>query len=146
MSRPNRIKRTGNAHYHVMSRTGGKRFLFKDPAFKAKMVALLERSAKFSGVRIEAYCIMDDHFHVVCEVEKPESPLSEHEVLERIEVLKGTTFAERLRSHWERLRVSDQQAVLDLELARWTRRMHDLSEFVKTYKELVNIAYKREHE
>jgi len=142
MARTLRIRKDGNAHYHVMSRTNNKLFLFEKGSIKRTMVDLLERTAAFSGVEIDAYCMMDNHFHAVIHVVKPDEPVSETEVLRRIGILKGLRFAENLAEHWAELRGMDMALVADAQVELWRRRMHDVSQFVKTYKELVNIAYK----
>ena len=143
MARMNRLKKDGDAHYHVMSRTNGRAFLLKDPALKREIVDLLMRSAAFSGVKLKAYCIMDDHFHFVCKVAKPDEPVDEKEILKRIAILKGEKFAKRISGHWAQLRDSGLECQVEEELARWRGRMHDISEMTKTFKELVNVAYKR---
>jgi len=142
MARTLRIRKDGNAHYHVMSRTNNKLFLFEKGSIKRTMVELLERTAAFSGVEIDAYCMMDNHFHAVVHVIKPDEPVSEAEVIRRIGILKGARFAEALADHWAELRGMDMALVVDAQVELWRRRMHDVSQFVKTYKELVNIAYK----
>jgi REP element-mobilizing transposase RayT len=143
MARMNRLKKDGDAHYHVMSRTNGRAFLLKDPALKREIVDLLKRSAAFSGVELKAYCIMDDHFHFVCKVAKPDEPVDEGEILKRIAILKGERFAGNLSTHWAQLRKSGLECQVEEELGRWRGRMHDISEMAKTFKELVNVAYKR---
>ena len=143
MARMNRLKKDGDAHYHVMSRTNGRAFLLKDPALKREIVDLLKRSAAFSGIELKAYCIMDDHFHFVCKVTKPDEPANEKEILKRIAILKGEKFAGRISTHWAELRESRLECQVEEELARWRGRMHDISEMTKTFKELVNVAYKR---
>ena len=145
MARTRRVKKDGDAHYHVMSRTNGRRFLFEKGDCKGEMVRLLKVAAAFSGVSLEAYCIMDDHFHSVCKVVKPDAPLSESEVLERIAILKGHRFADDLADHWAELRQIGADAAVDAALKAWRHRMHDLSEFTKTFKELVNVWYKARH-
>jgi len=144
MARMNRMRRDGDAHYHVMSRTNARRYLFENGAFKDEMVGLLKRTAAFSGVEVEAYAIMDNHFHAVVHVTKPETPVDEATVLARIRELKGLAAAERLRKDLDELRLAGRREALERELDRWRRRMHDVSEFMKTYKELVNLAYKEE--
>ena len=143
MARMNRLKKDGDAHYHVMSRTNGRAFLLKDPSLKGEMVEILKRTAEFSGVELKAYCMMDDHFHIVCRVAKPEGPVGEKEVLRRIAVLKGEKFAGNLSMRWARLRAEGGAGQVEEELGRWRGRMHDVSEMAKTFKELVNVAYKR---
>ena len=145
MARTRRLKKDGDAHYHVMSRTNGRRFLFRDGECKREMVRLLKVAAAFSGVVLEAYCIMDDHFHAVCKVVKPDAPLAEDEVVGRIAILKGRRFADGLADRWAGLRLAGAGAAADAAIDAWRRRMHDLSEFAKTYKELVNVWYKARH-
>jgi len=142
MARTLRIRKDGDAHYHVMSRTNNKLFLFGKGQFKRTMVELLERAAAFSGVDVEAYCMMDNHFHAVVHVVKPDDPVLEAEVIRRIGILKGARHAEVLADHWAELRGMGLALVADAQVERWRRRMHDVSQFVKTFKELVNIAYK----
>ena len=142
MARTRRLKRDGDAHYHLMSRTNDRRFLFSKGRMKGEIVSLLRRAAAFSGVRLEAWCVMDNHFHIVCEVVKPDEPVSEAEVIRRIGVLKGECFAAEIAEHWSGLRSCGMDSVADAALDGWRARMHDVSQFTKTFKELVSISYK----
>ena len=142
MARTRRIKDDRGAHYHVMSRTNDRRFLFERGRIKREIAGILRRSADFSGVRLEAYCLMDDHFHVVCHVAKPDEPVPEEEVIRRIGVLKGGQFAADLAERWSELRSCGLGAAVDAALKSWRARMNDVSQFAKTFKELVSIAYK----
>ena len=142
MARTGRIKDDRGAHYHVMSRTNNRCFLFEKGRMKGEIVSLLRRSAEFSGVKLEAWCVLDNHFHAVCEVLKPEAPVPEEEVLRRIGVLKGERFAEELAEHWRELHARGLDCIVDAALGRWRVRMNDVSQFMKTFKELVNLAYK----
>ena len=109
---------------------------------KGEIVSLLRKAAAFSGVRLEAWCVMDNHFHVVCEVVKPGEPVPEAEVVRRIGILRGGRFAAELAEHWSDLRSCGMDSVVDAALDGWRARMHDVSQFAKTFKELVNISYK----
>ena len=142
MARTRRINRDGDAHYHLMSRTNDRRFLFSKGRVKGEVVSLLRKAAAFSGVRLEAWCVMDNHFHIVCEVVKPDNPISETEVVRRIGILKGERFALELAEYWADLKSCGMDSVVDAALNGWRARMHDVSQFAKTFKELVNISYK----
>ena len=142
MARTRRIKRDGDAHYHLMSRTNDRRFLFSKGRVKGEIVSLLRKAAAFSGIRLEAWCVMDNHFHIVCEVVKPDEPVPEAEVVRRIGLLKGERFASELAEHWSNLRSCGMDSVVDAALNGWRARMHDVSQFAKTFKELVIISYK----
>ena len=146
MARTARVKKTGNgtAYYHLMSRTNDRRFLFDNGKVKAQLVDALRRAAAFSGVEIDAYAAMDNHFHVVCKVERADNPVPEGELIRRVAVLKGDRAAERLASRWRELRESGMDAVVDEAQERLRARMNDISEFMKTFKEMFNVWYKRE--
>ena len=69
MARTRRIKfKDRDAFHHVTSRIAGRRMLLADPRVKREMLDVLERAAEFSGVKVGAFAIMDNHFHVVLQV------------------------------------------------------------------------------
>ena len=49
-----------------MSRTNDRRFLFEKGRVKTQLVDALKRAAAFSGIGLDAYAALDNHFHVVC--------------------------------------------------------------------------------
>lgn len=146
MARPLRIKKNSDAHYHLMSRTNNKRFLFRDGALKTELVSALRRAAEFCGVYVKAYTAMDNHFHVIIKVTKPDEPVCTAELLRRVGVLKGENAMRSLAEHWEDLSCSGFEASLKAEQDRLRGRMHDISEFIKLFKEVFDRIYKREHE
>ena len=91
MARTSRLKKNapGTAHYHLMSRANDRRFLFEKGRVKSSLIDALKRAAAFSGIRLEAYSGMDNHFHVVCEVVRTDEPVPEDELLRRVAILKG---------------------------------------------------------
>jgi REP element-mobilizing transposase RayT len=145
MARTLRINKD-SANYHIMSRTNAKAFLFDDGALKSSIVEILKRVAAFSGVKIHAYCIMDDHFHIVCNITKSENVIPEATVIERIRLLKGSVIADSFARNLLSLRKNKSgKKLVEKELDRWRSRMEDVSEFTKTFKELVNVVYKKKH-
>ena len=146
MARTARVKKTcgGAAYYHLMSRTNDRRFLFGKGKIKTQLVDALKRAAAFSGVEIDAYVAMDNHFHVVCKIVRRDEPVPEDEILRRVAALKGGQAAEDLSSHWEDLRAAGMGSVVAEAQNRLRARMNDISEFMKTFKETFNVWYKRE--
>ena len=143
MARTNRVKVDGDAWYHVMSRTNDRRFLFEGGRVKSELLDALRRAAAFSGVRLGACVAMDNHFHAVVKVEAPSAPVGAEELLRRVGALKGAEAARRLSERWGRLEASGLAAALEAERGRLRARMHDVSEFVKTFKEEFDRAFKR---
>ena len=78
MSRSKRIKemKAGIAYYHVMSRTSNRQFLFSSAEIKDELVSALLRAAVFSGIEIEAYAAMDNHFHAIVKVTRTEADIA----------------------------------------------------------------------
>ena len=146
MARTARVKKTcgGAAYYHLMSRTNDRRFLFGKGRVKTQLVDALKRAAAFSGVEIDAYVAMDNHFHVVCKVVRGDAPIPEDEILRRVAALKGARAAEELASHWKELRGIGMDSAVAEAQDRLRARMNDISEFMKTFKETFNVWYKRE--
>jgi len=146
MARTRRIKSkaAGTAYYHLMSKTNDGRFLFDKGRVKTQLVDALKRAAEFSGVELDAYVAMDNHFHVVCKVVRPEEPVPEDELIRRVAALKGGNAAAELALHWKELREIGMEASVAEAQDRLRARMNDISEFIKTFKETFNVWYKRD--
>ena len=148
MARTRRVKSMaeGTAHYHLISRASNRQFLFRKARTKDKLAELFRRTAEFSGVRLEAFAMMDNHIHVLCTVVRTDEKVPEDEVLRRVGVLKGEKAADMLAQRWAELAASGFDATLEAELDRYRSRMNDISEFMKTAKELFAIWFNREYE
>ena len=146
MARTRRVKftRMGVTTYHLMSRTNDKRFLFEKGKVKSELIEALRRAADFSGVKIKAYVAMSNHFHVVVRVTRTEALIPEAELIRRVGVLNGAAAAEALALRWENLHAAGFEATLKEEQDKLRHRMNDISEFMKSFKELFDRWYKRD--
>ncbi len=63
MSRPLRIQYP-DAWYHVMNRGGARQAIFSEPAEYLDFIDLIRESALMWGVRIAAYCLLPNHYHL----------------------------------------------------------------------------------
>jgi REP element-mobilizing transposase RayT len=146
MARTTRLKKndTGTAHYHLMSQANDRKFLFEKGRVKSSLIDALKRAAAFSGIGLEAYTGMDNHFHVVCEVVRSDEPVPEDELLRRVAILKGQAAADELAARWRELRAAGLDMMVEAAQNRLRKRMNDISEFMKTFKEVFNIRFKRE--
>ena len=145
MARTARVKLsgTGVADYHLMSRTNDRRFLFERGEVKTELADALKRAAEFCGVRLRAYTVMGNHFHVVARVTRTDEPVPEAELIRRVGVLKGEKAAQTLAERWAELRAAGFGAALGDEQDRLRAQMNDVSAFVKLFKELFDRWYKR---
>ena len=148
MARTPRIKSSGEgtAFYHLISRCSNRQFLFRKAAAKDRLMDLAKRAAEFSGVKLLALTVMDNHFHILCSVTQSNEPVSQEEIIRRIGVLKGDATAQEVCERWENLAAAGFTSMLEAELYRYRARMNDISAFVKTLKELFAIWYNRRYD
>lgn len=73
MSRPLRIEFPG-AYYHVMNRGRGRQRIFHHREDYQRFLELLDEACRMWGVRVHAYCLLANHYHLL--LETPEGALS----------------------------------------------------------------------
>jgi REP element-mobilizing transposase RayT len=112
---------------------------------KERFLKLMKKVAVFSGIKILSYALMDNHVHLMFMVpEKRE--YREDEVIERIRALYGDIYADdiaaRLREYHKENLDGDAAALMH----KYTYRMHDLSEFMKTLMQRATMSYNGRHD
>lgn len=70
MPRQLRIEYEG-AIYHIMSRGNRGDIIFKDDIDREKFLTTLGEACSKSGWQVHAYCLMNNHFHLVIETPRP---------------------------------------------------------------------------
>ena len=150
--------------YHAVGRVVGRVFLLGEEE-REHFRMLMRMCEKFTGCRVLTYCLMSNHFHILLEVTPvPEGGISDGVLFERLGVFYGEAQVaeivremeeaakERERGEFELAPVDEAGVTLtrDEEVAmsrreaaarvaeirlRYTRRMHDLSWFMKSLLE-----------
>jgi putative transposase len=171
---PWKDSRTKPAIYHCISRVVDRRCVF-DVAEREHFRMLMRMCEKFTGCRVLSYCIMSNHFHVLLEViPMPEDGISDEELMERLsafytpievaEIARELTDAAKPRkrgefemapvdAHGVALTKAQENALAKENAAklvaeirnRYLRRMHDLSEFMKSLLERFTKWFNRTH-
>lgn len=139
-----RIKDEGECWYHIVSRTAFQELKFREED-KSMFVAMLRKVAFFSGIEVLNYCVMTNHFHILIHVPKKRE-ITDEELLRRIEVLYGHDNAEDLRQRWEGLRRKKWTKKLAEEQESFTRRMGDISPFMKCLKQRYSVWFRHQNE
>jgi REP element-mobilizing transposase RayT len=70
MSRPLRLQYSG-AVYHLTTRGNARQKIFLDDADRKAFLAILSRVVSLYGWLCHAYCLMDNHYHLLIETPKP---------------------------------------------------------------------------
>jgi putative transposase len=165
---------TKPAIYHCVSRVVGRGFVLEvDEREHFRM--LMRMCEKFTGCRVLSYCLMSNHFHVLLEVPPmPEGGIADEELLKRLGVFYSEAQVAEIAKEMEKagsvracgefelppvdemgvpLTTSQESAMVGQQAARrreeirsrYTRRMHDLSEFMKSLLERFTKWFNRTH-
>jgi REP element-mobilizing transposase RayT len=119
------------AMYHCISRVVDRRFVFGDEE-REKFRVFMRMQENFSGCRVLSYCVMSNHFHLLLEVPPvPAEGISGEELLKRLgAVYTKAAVADVAKELADARKVGNQSHVEEIH-ARYTYRMHNLSEFMK---------------
>ena len=123
--------------YHCVTRVVERRLAF-GPLEKERFRTFMRMQENFAGCRVLAYCLMGNHVHLLLEVPPMKAGgLTDDELLERLRAIYAeAVVAEVDRELREaRRKVRDGLAVGRLVESiheRFTYRMHDLGQFMKT--------------
>ncbi len=127
--------------FHCLSRVVDRRFVMGDPE-KEVFRKILGQCQAFYGIQVLTYCIMSNHFHVLVEVTEPKE-LTEEEVLSRVAALYPAKFVIGLRRDIDVFRQAGLEEQIRARLASYTRRMWNLSNFMKSLKQRFSVFYNR---
>ena len=129
-----RLKESGKrACYHVISRVVDRQMVLGGEE-KEQFRKLMRAVEAFSGVHVLTYAILDNHFHILLEVPEAAS-VSDEELLRRLGFLYTADQVSRISGWLKGYREAGEDETAEAFRLRYTRRMYDLSEFVKTLKQ-----------
>ena len=134
------------AIYHCLSRVVDRRFVFGDVE-REHFRMLMRMQENFSGCRVLSYCIMSNHFHVLLEVPPmPEGGISDAELLKRLGAIHTEAFVAGVAKELAEARAQEREEWVAEIHSRFTYRMHDLSEFMKTLLQRFTRWFNRTHQ
>jgi REP element-mobilizing transposase RayT len=123
-----------------------RRFVLKDEE-REKFRMFMRMQENFSGCKVLAYCIMSNHFHILLEVPpKKQLVLDDVELLKRLSALYSDAFVGNVAMELKQARDEGNEAHVEEIYARFTYRMHDLSEFMKTLLQRFTRWFNRTHD
>ena len=141
---------TKPAIYHCISRVVDRRFVFGDVE-REHFRMLMRMYENFSGCRVLSYCVMSNHFHILLEVPPlPVGGISDEELLKRLSASNNEAFVAGVAKELEEVRTQERVDGVAGEVAqihaRFTYRMHDLSEFMKAVLQRFTRWFNRTHQ
>ena len=132
--------------YHCISRVVDRRFVFGDEE-REQFRMYMRMQENFTGCRVLSYCIMSNHFHILLEVPPmPEEGISDAELLKRLSAIYSDHMVATVTQELQWAAQADsphhRQAIHD----RYTYRMNDLSQFMKTMLQRFTRWFNRVHQ
>jgi hypothetical protein len=124
--------------YHCISRVVNREFVFQSTE-KEHLRMFMRMYEVFTGNRVLAYCFMSNHIHLLLEVvPAPAGGLSDGELLRRLRAINSEARVAEVAKELAQARKAVADGLADGSLvraihARFTYRMHDLSEFMKGF-------------
>jgi putative transposase len=132
--------------YHCISRVVDRRFVFEN-AEREHFRMFMRMQENFSGCRVLSYCIMSNHFHILLEVPPmPVGGISDEELLKRLSATNSEAFVAVVAKEIAEARTEGRDEWVAAIHARFTYRMHNLSEFMKTLLQRFTRWFNRTHE
>lgn len=136
---------TKPAIYHCISRVVDRRYVLGDDE-REQFRKFMRMQENFSGCRVLSYCIMSNHFHVLLEVPPmPQGGISDEELLKRLRATYSELFVATVANELAEARKEKRDAWAAEIHARFTYRMHHLSEFMKTLLQRFTRWFNRSH-
>ncbi len=136
------------AIYHCVSRVVDRRFVLGEEE-KEQFVAYMRTYEQFCGLRVLAFCVMSNHFHILLEVpaapEERGEDWSDERLLDHLSGLYSKPQMGALRWELEHYRKQENTEAADAFRERYFRRMWDLSQFMKTLKQRFTRWFNRHH-
>jgi REP element-mobilizing transposase RayT len=134
------------AIYHCISRVVDRRFVFEN-AEREHFRMFMRMQENFSGCRVLSYCIMSNHFHILLEVPPmPAGGITDAELLKRLSATNSDAFVAVVAKELAEARSQERDEWLAEIHARFTYRMHNLSEFMKTLLQRFTRWFNRGHQ
>jgi len=111
---------------------------------KAVFVKMMRQYEDFCGVEVLSYCIMSNHFHLLVRVaKKEEGEISDEEFCRRLNVLYKPAEAKMVTDTLAKYRKNDANKMARELKARYTYRMGNVSEFMKSLKQKFSRWYNK---
>ncbi|NCD31855.1 MAG: transposase [Spartobacteria bacterium] len=143
--RRKRIKREQLSYYHCMTRVVGRQMLLGNVE-KRHMQQLIRKVEGFTGVRVLTYALMTNHIHLLLEEPDRCTEVSDEELLLRMRSLYSDEEMEEIEARWREWGAQGNIEAVDYDKYLYRRRMHDISEFMKTLKHRFSFWYNRRND
>ncbi len=136
-------------YFHVLSRVVDRRFVFQKEE-REFFKGLLRQVETFSGVEVITWTMLSNHFHIVVFIPKKVEDLPEDVFWGRLQALYSRDEIQEIRETMKLIPkmtpgLAGQRLLRDYRL-KFIRRMHDLSEMMKTLMLRFTLWFNKRHQ
>lgn len=135
---------------HCTSRIVGREFLLGDEE-KEGFVKMMRMYESFCGVKVLAYCVMSNHFHILLEIppqvetEEMRQELSDEVFLAKLSGIYSAAHVKEVKRCMQLLNKNQATKAMRELKAKYTYRMGSMPEFMKSLKQRFSRWYNKRH-
>ena len=134
---------------HCVSRVNGRQMLFGDEE-KDAFVGFMRMYEKFCGVKVLTYCVMTNHFHLLVEIPpaidaQEAAEMSDADFLARLSYVYSAAYVKEVKRWMQVYRKNKATKAMRELKEKYTYRMGNISEFMKTLKQRFSRWYNKLH-
>jgi putative transposase len=131
---------------HVVSRIVDRQFLLGDEE-RETFVGMMRQYEEFCGVRVLSYCVMSNHFHILLEIPPRMDvlELSDEDFLAKLSKIYSNVYVKEVKKLMQRLNKNQAPKAMRELKAKYTYRMGDMSQFMKSLKQRFTQWYNKKH-
>jgi len=132
-----------------VSRVNGRQMLFGDEE-KDAFVGFMRTYEKFCGVKVLTYCVMTNHFHLLVEIPPAidaqlAAEMSDADFLARLSYVYSAAYVKEVKRWMQVYRKNKATKAMRELKEKYTYRMGNISEFMKTLKQRFSRWYNKHH-
>jgi len=133
------------AYYHCVSRVVNRDFVLRDEE-KDQLIEFMRVYERLYGLRVLAYCMMSNHFHILVEVpQRPTELPSDDGLVAKVRECLGDRIANGLEGELTHLRSMGASDGAEALRERWFARMWNVSAFMKVLKQRFSQWFNGKH-
>lgn len=131
--------------FHVVSRVVDRRKIFGEKE-KEVFLKIIRQMESFSGLEVLAYCLMGNHFHLIIYIPPRPVSISKDELWKRMKFIYSSQKLRELKGEVEDMKKNGLDSLEQEFYERVSKRMYDLSNYVREIKLRFSKWYNRENE
>ena len=131
---------------HCVSRVVDRQFLLGDEE-REVFVEMMRMYEEFCGIKVLSYCVMSNHFHILLEIPPRihAVDLSDEEFLAKLGSIYSGAYVKEVKSWMQKLNKNQATKAMRELKAKYTYRMGNMSEFMKSLKQRFSRWYNKTH-